>query len=113
MALLLGIQLLSFPLRVKVFAVLQGLLPIDRFLEQLLKVARLEPVSVLGGLLLAAGSKLSLYAFVFWNDVGIGPLSSSDNMRKLLPAATLILVGLQMLFSEFVVGIFGLKTNTN
>ena len=113
MAQLLGMQLLSFLLLVKVFAVSQGLLPSDRFLEQLLRVASLERVIVWGGLLLAAGSGLLLYAFVFWKDAGFGPLSNSDNMRKLLPAATLILVRLQTVFSGFVVGILGLKTNNN
>ena len=110
MALLLGIQLLSFSLFVKVFTVSQGLLPSDRFLEQLLRVASLERVIVLGGLLLAAGSGLLLYAFVLWKDAGFGPLSYSDNMRRLLPAATLILVGLQAVFSGFVLSVFTLQT---
>ena len=112
MALLLGIQLLSFSLFVKVFAVSQGLLPSDRFLEQLLRVASLERLIVFGGLLLAAGSGLLGYAFVLWKDAGFGPLSYSENMRKLLPAATLILVGLQTVFSGFVLSVLGLQTKS-
>jgi hypothetical protein len=107
---LLGIQLLSFSLFVKVFAVSQGLLPRDRFLEQLLRVATLERVIALGGLLLVAGSGLLVHAFLLWKDAGFGPLSYSENMRRLLPAATLILVGLQTVFSGFVVSVLGLQT---
>jgi hypothetical protein len=110
MALLLGIQLLSFSLFVKVFAVSQGLLPRDRFLEQVLRVASLERMIVLGGLLLLAGSGLLLHAFVLWRDADFGPLSYSENMRRLLPAATLILVGLQAVFSGFFVSVLGLQT---
>lgn len=110
MALLLGIQLLSFSLFVKVFTVSQGLLPRDRFLEQVLRVASLERMIVLGGLLLVAGSGLLLHAFVLWRDAGFGPLSYSENMRRLLPAATLILVGLQTVFSGFFVSVLGLQT---
>jgi hypothetical protein len=56
------------------------------------------------------GIGLLVHAFTVWKEAGFGELSYSENMRRLLPAATLILVGLQTAFSGFVVGVLGLKT---
>lgn len=110
MGLLVGVQLLSFSLFVKVFAVSQGLLPNDRVLEKMLRVASLERIILLGGLLMLGGIGLLVHAFTLWKEAGFGELSYSENMRRLLPAAALILVGLQTAFSGFVVGVLGLKT---
>jgi hypothetical protein len=110
MVLLVGVQLLSFSLFVKVFAVSQGLLPDDRLLEKMLRVANLERLVILGCLLALFGTGLLFHAFSLWKAAGFGELSYSENMRRLLPAATLILVGLQTAFSGFVVGVLGLKT---
>lgn len=110
MGLLVGVQLLSFSLFVKVFAVSQGLLPNDRVLEKMLRVASLERMILLGGLLMLGGIGLLVHAFTLWKEAGFGELSYSENMRRLLPAAALILVGLQTAFSGFVVGVLGLKT---
>jgi hypothetical protein len=110
MGLLVGVQLLSFSLFVKVFAVSQDLLPNDRLLEKMLRVANLERMVILGGLLALFGTGLLLHAFSLWKAAGFGELSYSENMRQLLPAATLILVGLQIAFYGFVVGVLGLKT---
>jgi hypothetical protein len=110
MSLLVGVQLLSFSLFVKVFAGSQGLMPNDRVLEKMLRVASLERVILLGGLLMLGGIGLLVHAFTVWKEAGFGELSYSENMRRLLPAATLILVGLQTAFSGFVVGVLGLKT---
>ena len=110
MALLLGLQLLSLSLFVKVFATSQGLLPTSRFLTNFLRIASLERVILAGGFLLLFGTGLLTYAFTLWKDAGFGPLSYSENMRRLLPAATLILVGIQTVFSGFVLSVLGLQT---
>jgi len=113
MALLVGIQLVSFSLFVKLFAISQGLLPHDPILGKILRLASLEHIVIMGCFLIICGFGLLIHAFILWQDVGFGPLSYSENMRHLLPAAALISVGLQVAFSGFVVGVFGLKTKNN
>jgi hypothetical protein len=113
MALLVGLQLLSLSLFVKVFSISQGLLPQDRLLEKFMRIASLERIIVLGGLVLLGGAGLLVHAFTLWKDAGFGPLSYSENMRRLIPAATLILVGLQTVFSGFMLSALSLTTKNS
>jgi hypothetical protein len=113
MALLVGLQLFSLSLFAKVFTISQGLLPQDTLLEQFLRIASLERIIIFGALLLLCGVGLLVHAFTLWKDAGFGLLSYSENMRRLLPAATLILVGLQTVFSGFVLSALGLTTKTS
>lgn len=110
MAILLGLQLLSLSLFVKVFSISQGFLPTHRLLTNFLRIASLERLILVGGFLFLLGTGLLIHAFTLWKDVGFGPLSYSENMRRLLPAATLILVGIQTIFSSFVLSVLGLQT---
>jgi glycosyltransferase involved in cell wall biosynthesis len=113
MALLVGMQLVSLSLFVKVFTISQGLLPQDRLLEKFLRIASLERIIIFGGLVLLGGTGLLVHAFTLWKDAGFGPLSYSENMRRLIPAATLILVGLQTVFSGFMLSALGLTTKNS
>lgn len=110
MILLVGLQLISLALYVKTFAISQGFLPQDRLFERVIQFASLERILVSGALLAVAGMVLFVHAFVLWRDAGFGPLGYSENMRRLLPAATLVMVGVQIIFSGFVMSVLGLQT---
>ena len=110
MALLVGIQLLSFSVYVKLFAISQRLLPHDPRFEKVLGFLSLERIIVVGVLLLACGAALLANAILLWSGAGFGPLSYSENMRRLIPAVTLILLGVQTVFSGFFVSVLGLQT---
>lgn len=110
MILLVGLQLLSLAFYVKAFAISQGFLPQDRLFERVIQFASLERILVSGALLAVAGTVLLVHAFVLWKDAGFGPLGYSENMRRLLPAATLVMVGVQIIFSGFVMSVLGLQT---
>ena len=110
MTLLVGIQLLSFSVYVKLFAISQGLLPHDPRFEKVLGLVSLERIIVVGGLLLIGGAALLVNALLLWSGAGFGPLSYSENMRRLIPAVTLILLGVQTVFSGFFVSVLGLQT---
>jgi hypothetical protein len=46
-----------------------------------------------------------------WQQVHFGLLpSTEENLRRLIPAATLILLGVQTVFSSFFMSVLGLKT---
>jgi len=46
-----------------------------------------------------------------WKSMHFGPLpSTEDNLRRVIPAATLILLGIQGVFSSFFMSVLGLRT---
>jgi hypothetical protein len=47
-----------------------------------------------------------------WKRAGYGVLSDADNMRRLIPAVTLIVLGIQVCFSSFFLSVLGLKTDS-
>jgi hypothetical protein len=53
-----------------------------------------------------------LRALWIWKQTGYGELPYADNMRRLIPATTLIMVGVQAIFSSFFMSVLGLKTRT-
>jgi hypothetical protein len=58
------------------------------------------------------GTLLFGMAFWDWKQAGFQELSYSLNLRRIIPASTLIVLGIQMLFSSFFLGVLGLKTDS-
>jgi glycosyltransferase involved in cell wall biosynthesis len=67
---------------------------------------RLEHGLMLGGALAAAGAIVAIWIVVTWIDRGFGRLSEE---RLAVGAASLIIVGLQIFFSSFLLSILGLR----
>jgi len=60
---------------------------------------------------LLAGIALLLRAIWFWKQVHFtAQLSPEENLRRLIPAVTLIVLGVQGIFSSFFMSALGLKT---
>jgi glycosyltransferase involved in cell wall biosynthesis len=109
MAIVIGYQTVIFAIFTKVFAITEGLLPEDPRLKTLFNYIRLETGIVAGLLLLVAGIGLSVYAFIFWSATSFGPLDPSRELRLVIPAVTLIALGLQTVLSSFFLSILGLE----
>jgi glycosyltransferase involved in cell wall biosynthesis len=112
MLLLIGVQLLSFAVFTRVFAVGEGLLPPNRKLERILETFTLEWGVFLGILMSLIGLGIFGYAFWDWQKAGFQGLSYGDNLRRLIPASTLIVLGVQLVFGSFFLGVLGMKTVT-
>jgi len=111
MAMVAGFQLIAFAFYTKVFAIAEGLLPDDPKLARIFKVFTLEKGIVAGLLVLLAGIILFLHALWIWKRANYGVLPSmEDNLRRLIPAATLMILGVQGIFSSFFMSVLGLKT---
>jgi hypothetical protein len=67
---------------------------------------RLEHGLMLGGAILLAGLIVSAAIVVVWIDRGLGQLSEE---RLAVAAATLVIVGIQIFFSSFLLSILGLR----
>ena len=112
MMLMVGIQAVWFALFTRAFAEAEGLLPHHPGLGKLLDYLSLEWGLVSGFLLVIAGITLFVLAFLDWQAAGFGGLSYSDNMRRIIPASVLILLGIQNAFASFFMGVLGLKSKS-
>ena len=111
MAVVVGFQLVAFAFFTKVFAIAEGLLPEDPKLTRVFKVFTLEKGVVAGLLVLLAGLLMFLRALWLWKKAHFGLMpSTEENLRRLIPAGTLIVVGIQAVFSSFFMSVLGLKT---
>lgn len=108
-AIVIGYQTVIFAIFTKVFAITEGLLPEDPRLKTLFRYIKLETGILAGVLLLAAGIGLSVYALSFWSARSFGPLDPSQTLRLVIPAVTLIALGLQTVLSSFFLSILGLQ----
>ncbi len=111
MAIIVGFQLVAFAFFTKVFAIAEGLLPEDPKLTRVFKIFTLERGIVAGLAVLLAGTILFLRALWLWQQAGFGLLPSmEENLRRLIPAAALMILGIQGVFSSFFMSVLGLKT---
>jgi glycosyltransferase involved in cell wall biosynthesis len=109
MAIVIGYQTVIFAVLTKVFAITEGLLPEDPRLKTMFRHIKLETGILAGTLLLVAGIGLSFYALSFWSATSFGPLDPSRTLRLVIPAVTLIALGLQTVLSSFFLSILGLE----
>ncbi len=78
----------------------------DPWFDKMRARFRLEHGLVLGGLILLAGLAIAASIGVVWIERGFGQLSEE---RLAVLAATLIIVGIQIFFSSFLISILGLR----
>jgi glycosyltransferase involved in cell wall biosynthesis len=112
MTVIIGFQLVAFAFFTKVFAIAEGLLPDDPKFSRAFKFFNLEKGILLGLAILLAGIVLSARAVWIWKQAAFGELSPEENLRRLIPAATLIVLGIQTIFSSFFMSALGLKTSS-
>jgi len=113
MTIIIGFQLVAFAFFTKVFAIAEGLLPDDPKLSRVLKIFTLEKGIIFSVLVLLGGIFLLAQAVWFWKQANYGILpSTEENLRRLIPAATLVVLGIQGIFSSFFMSALGLKTKT-
>ena len=112
MAVVVGFQLVAFAFFTKVFAIAEGLLPDDPKFSRVFKFFNLEKGILLGLAVLLAGILLFLRAVWIWRQHDFRALDYEQNLRRLIPAATLIVLGVQAVFSSFFMSALGLKTQT-
>jgi glycosyltransferase involved in cell wall biosynthesis len=108
-AALLGMQLCLFALFARVSAQAAGLLPRQPALERLLKLLSLERGLLLGLALAAAGFAWSAAAFWHWREAGFGALDPRAMMRDTIPAAALMIGGMEVMLASFLVSLLNWK----
>ena len=103
-----GFQTVTFGVFTKTFAITQGLHPPYPPLQRLWKVVTLEWGLVAGILLLLSGIAALLFAVEGWRQASFGSLEVRSTMRQVIPAVTLLTLGIQTVFASFFLSVLGL-----
>jgi hypothetical protein len=110
---IIGFQSIMFSLFSKVFAVSEGLLPVDDRLTRLVKVLNVENGLIAGVLLLLGGLLETWWALSAWRSVSFGNLATNEVWRQVIPGVVFSILGVQTIFSSFFLGILGLRRKSN
>jgi glycosyltransferase involved in cell wall biosynthesis len=108
-AVIIGYQAVTFSALARAFAASEGLLPPSKTMERMFRVVTLELGLALGFVLFLAGLGLSIYAVAFWSGKSFGALSTSSTIRLVVPAATLMILGLETVLASFFLSILGIN----
>lgn len=109
-AVLIGFQAASFAGLSKFFAIRAGLRQAEAGFENWFRHVTLELGLILGGLLVATGLGLSIWAVWFWGDRGFGQLQPTQTLRLVIPGTLCLVLGCQMILTSFFLGVLRLDT---
>jgi glycosyltransferase involved in cell wall biosynthesis len=100
-----GVQLVSFGAISRTYAAISRLLPADTRAMAVLRHATTDRLALGGALLAILGAAAFGYALNAWAMQDFGPLPDPMIPRTVLGGMTMIVIGMQMLFTGFVLGI--------
>ena len=104
-----GLQIFFFGIFTRVFAISEGLLPKTASpLDHLYKWFSLERGVLLGLLIFLVGLAKLIMAVLYWKTAHFGAISYPESLRQVIPAVTLIMIGVQVIFSSFFLSILNL-----
>jgi len=111
-SLIIGFQAIVFYMFAKTHAIRSGLLPEDPVVARIRDVLRLEVALLVGGLAVMAGLVLALQAVGVWDEASFGRLDLEESLRKVIPSTTLLILGLQIMFSGCLLSVLQLDTRS-
>jgi glycosyltransferase involved in cell wall biosynthesis len=108
-AIVCGFQAMTFAIFAKVFAINARLLPPDERMRGFTSLLSVEFGMAAGLLLLLAGLAAGAYSLGMWRLAAFGALNPEVSLRIVAPSATAMIVGMQLIFSSFFLGVLGLR----
>ncbi|MEH6765992.1 MAG: glycosyltransferase [Aequorivita antarctica] len=106
---LIGFQFILFYGLTKVFTVENDLLPKSNKYDRIFKFINLEKGLIVGLILVIAGIILSISAYWDWQEISFGNIKNNAVFRTVIPAVTLMLLGIQIILFSLFFSILGLK----
>lgn len=107
MFIIIGLQAVFFFLCIRLVSE-----AISSKLEKWINVFTLEKGLILGGFLILFGVGGAMYGIWLWIQSSFGPLLPSTMMRIIIPAFTLLIAGVQIVFSSFFVSAIELRNKS-
>ena len=109
LAAIVGLQAIVFAFFSKMFAISEGLLPPDPRMDRFFERFPLERGLLLGGVAVIFGLVLLAVAILQWKARDFGTLDYAETMRVVIPGVTLTALGVQTIFSSFLISLLGLR----
>jgi glycosyltransferase involved in cell wall biosynthesis len=106
LSLILGMEVMLYALYLKVYAVSAGSLPETRRIGRFLDWFTLEKGLLIGAVPTLLGVACLIYAFLFWESRSFGQLVPSQIMRITIPSVSATVVGINLVFSSFLLAAF-------
>ena len=94
-SIVIGVQAVQLALLTKWLGVVSGIVPEPRWLAQTKPLRTVETGLLFGGALFLLGVLWSLAILYGWGSGGFGALDPVEGMRVVIPAVTLMIVGMQ------------------
>jgi hypothetical protein len=111
-AIVCGFQAIAFYVFAKTHASRTGLLPEDSLVRRLREALGLEVGLIVGFIAVVAGLVLAALAVGAWGFKSFGHLNPEQSLRVVIPSATLLMLGLQIVFSSCLLSILQLETKS-
>jgi hypothetical protein len=105
---LIGAQAVMFAVFARAFAMNEGLLPPSPRVERAFQVVTLERGLLTGMVVLLVGVGFTVYSVLHWGAQDFGALDTRDAIRVVVPGATALVLGFQLILSSFLLSIVGL-----
>jgi len=109
MAILVGVQSITFGFIARIYAIKNGILPDNHRYEKFFANVTLERMLMLGVALILIGLAGVAWAAQLWSAKNFGALDYRNMMRILIVAMTGIVAGLQLGFAAFLLGVMQIK----
>ena len=104
MAVIVGLTMIYFYIFTKLYAARSRFIPQDATTERLDKIVE-DRGMLIGVILFLIGLISSICALIYWKNTGYGNLEPEVLMRYILPAVTLVEIGIETVFASFFIGI--------
>jgi glycosyltransferase involved in cell wall biosynthesis len=111
-AVVIGVQFIQFAVLTRWIGELAGMLPKDRWMGRLRDHVQVEWGLLIGLALFAIGLFWSAYIAGDWSGSGFGELDPRQKMRSVIPAVTLMILGLQGCAGALLAAALGLAWKT-
>lgn len=111
-AIIVGLLMVQFALLTKWIGVTAGVVPTETWLQKLQGVVRIEWGLILGLILFVVGLAWSAQLAGGWSGAGFSELNPQQKMREVIPAVTLMIVGMQICASTFLAAALHLTWKT-
>lgn len=108
-AVVVGFQGVVFAVMARVYAASEGFLPDNHHVERARALFSLEAGILAGGLMFVIAVVLSIIAFVQWDDSSFKHLNYPNSLRLTIPAAVMLMLGVQTVLSSFFLSVLGIK----
>ena len=105
----IGLQMIIFAMFAKLYAINSGMNPRNDKFAKFVEKLSLEKILLLGVILTIIGIALTIYVIIIWKIKGFGRLNPDGIMPITIPAVYLIIIGVQMAFASFILGILNIE----